>query len=340
MTLVGKNNVFAPYWSAVGKISEFKVLLSGEGVKPIIQTKTGQKIVGARLQYKNAEGNLFLLPYIDFNHEKHTYENEEDNETYWTEEAVVLGKKLIDSICAVDKAIKSSGEISAIPDWLMQDKFILPKEKKIRSKLVGIELKIDELQKQKERCEQDISEESILKHLLYENGKTLEAAVHIALKLIGFTVSHFEDSESEFDVVFESNEGRLIGEVEGKDSKAINIDKLRQLEMNIHEDFSKDDVDEIAKGALIGNAYRLSEPEEREEYFTTKCLTAAARSSTALISTIDLFYIAKYLSGKRNKQFAKECRQAIIAAIGIVAFPDIPEATKESESIIDEQKNT
>ena len=336
MVLVGKNNILAPYWSAVGKISKFKVLLDGEGVKPIVQTTTGQKTVGAKLRYKNAEGNLFLLPYIDFEDEKYTYENKEDEKLYWTDEAIALGKKIVGSICAVDKAIKSLGEISATPDWVIQDKYVLPKEKTIRTKLVGIELKIEDLQKQKEQCEQEISEESILKRLLYENGKPLEAAVHVALALLGFTVSQFEESDSEFDVVFESKEGRLIGEVEGKDNKPINIEKLRQLEMNIHEDFSKDDIEEMAKGALIGNAYRLSEPEERGDFFTAKCLTATTRSGTALIRTTDLFCVAKYLSGKSNKQFAKKCRQAIISATGYVVFPDIPEAMKESESITDE----
>ena len=66
MMLVGKDNVLAPYWSALGKISEFRILLEGDGVKPIVQTKTGEKIVGAHLRYKNADGNLLLSPYIDF----------------------------------------------------------------------------------------------------------------------------------------------------------------------------------------------------------------------------------------------------------------------------------
>jgi len=152
-----------------------------------------------------------------------------------------------------------------------------------------------------------------------------------------FTVSHFEDSDSEFDVVFESKEGRLIGEAEGKDNKAVNIDKLRQLEMNMHEDFAREDIEQMAKGALIGNAYRLSEPKERGDFFTTKCLTAASRSGTALISTVDLFYVAKYLSEKGDKTFSRKCRQAIIKTTGVIKFPDIPLSEKENKTIIDVQ---
>ncbi|MCP6727517.1 MAG: hypothetical protein KJI69_05915 [Patescibacteria group bacterium] len=340
MALVGKDCVLAPYWSSVGEISEFRVLLDEEDLKPIVQTKTGGKTVGAVLRYENAGGSLILLPYIDFQIEKYTYENEEDGEMYWNDEAIAFGKKLIGSICAVDEAIKSSTGLSPIPDWLRQDMYLLPNERKIRNRLAGIMSKMEDLQKQKEKCEQEIAEESILKRLIYENGKPLESAVHIALELIGFNVSRFENAESEFDVVFESKEGRLIGEVEGKDNKPINISKLRQLEMNIHEDFARDDVEKMAKGVLIGNAYRLQEPGERGDFFTDKCLTASARNSIALISSLDLFYVAKYLSGNSDKQFAKKCRQTIFSTIGLIILPDIPEAKEESESITEDLEDT
>ncbi|HDY88988.1 MAG TPA: hypothetical protein ENH82_12855 [bacterium] len=324
MALVGKENVIAPYWTEMGALSEFRVLLDGDGVKPIVQTKTGQKTVGARICYKNAEGNLFLLPYIDFERENFSYENEEDGKYCWTDEALALGKKFVTSICVLSKAVNASSEFSAKPEWLTQNKNNLPKEEKARNKLIDVESKIDKLKKQKEIYEQEIANESVLKRLLYENGKPLEEAIRIALEIMGFSVEHFENSESEFDAVFESQEGRLIGEAEGKNNKAINISKLRQLEMNIHEDFERDDVTDMAKGALIGNAFRLIEPDERGEFFTDKCLTAANRSGTALIRTVDLFNVAKYLSGKKDKTFAKKCRKAIIDTTGVVTFPEIP----------------
>ena len=58
----------------------------------------------------------------------------------------------------------------------------------------------------------------------------MEAATIEALSLFGFRAKPFEDAESAFDAVFESPEGRCLGEVEGKDNRSINIDKLRQLE--------------------------------------------------------------------------------------------------------------
>ena len=147
-----------------------------------------------------------------------------------------------------------------------------------------------------------------------------------ALDLLGFSASPYRDSESEFDAVFESKEGRFIGEAEGKDNKAINIDKLRQLDMNIHEDLSREEVGEPAKGVLFGNAFRLKPPNERDNFFTPKCISAAKRSGVALIRTPDLFAVAKHLKSRTDKRYATACRKAILAASGtFVRFPDIPE---------------
>ncbi len=333
MVLAGKDNELAAYWNELGPVSEFRVLLDGEEIKPTIKTKNGAKIVGAKLRYKNAGGNLFLMPYISFEDDKYTYENEEDGETYWSEDACILGKKIVSSIYSLDKFIKTSGEMLAAPEWVSQDKYLLPKEEGIRKKLISVENEIEKLHLKKEKHEQDIADESVLKRLIFENGKPLEAAVHLALEALGFSVAYYEDSESEFDVIFESKEGRLLGEVEGKDTKAINIDKLRQLEMNILEDFSRDEVTKMAKGALIGNAYRLQEPSERSDFFTHKCITAAVRSGTALIRTTDLFEASRYLNGKSDKRFSTACRKAILGAIGQVEFPEIPGANSAVEAI-------
>jgi hypothetical protein len=61
---------------------------------------------------------------------------------------------------------------------------------------------------------------------VYEKGALLEQAILQALRLIGFEAEQYRESDSEFDVVFVSPEGRCLGEAEGKDNRAINIDKL------------------------------------------------------------------------------------------------------------------
>ena len=145
------------------------------------------------------------------------------------------------------------------------------------------------------------------------------------MQLLGFAASNYKDSDSEFDVVFQSPEGRFLGEAEGKDNNMIGIDKLRQLEMNIHEDLSREEFIEPAKGVLFGNAYRLSAINERVEFFTEKCQKSAKRSGTILVRTPDLFRVAQYLSGETDQKYAQACREALLNAEGeIVQFPEPP----------------
>jgi hypothetical protein len=126
-----------------------------------------------------------------------------------------------------------------------------------------------------------------LKGLLFEKGKPLELAILEALRTIGFQAAGLVDEESEFDAVFVDPSGRrLLGEAEGKDDKAINIEKLDQLNRNIQEDYGKrPDSTDYAKGVLFGNAFRLSPPAERGSFFTPKCLAGAKRLGAALVRT-------------------------------------------------------
>jgi hypothetical protein len=183
----------------------------------------------------------------------------------------------------------------------------------------------------KEGLKTKIVQEGSLRRLLYEKGSPLEMAILQALTLLGFRAEPYRDSQSEFDVVFECEDGRLLGEAEGKDNHPVNVDKLRQLEMNVHEDFARDGVGEMAKRVLFGNAYRLQPLAERGEYFTQKCMMAAKRSGTALVRTPDLFHVAQYLSSETDQEFAKRCREALLRSEGeIVSFPEVPGMSPES----------
>jgi hypothetical protein len=145
------------------------------------------------------------------------------------------------------------------------------------------------------------------------------------LTVLGFSAAPFAENDSEFDVVFESAEGRCLGEVEGKDNKAISIEKFSQLERNLQEDFAREGVAEYAKGVLFGNAERLIPPAERNEPFTDKCLTAAIRVGVALVKTSELFEPVKYLKSHPDPKYAKACREAIFSTRGaIVVFPTPP----------------
>lgn len=118
---------------------------------------------------------------------------------------------------------------------------------------------------------------------------------------------------------------RLLGEAEGKNDKAINIDKLDQLNRNVQEEFAKRSDTKYSKGVLFGNAFRLTPLNERGEYFTDKCAAGFARLGFTLVRTPDLFQVAKYLKENRDPEFARKCRAEILNTHGKeVSFPSLP----------------
>ena len=182
------------------------------------------------------------------------------------------------------------------------------------------------MQAKKASFQDKLHQAGSLRRLLFEQGKVLESAILEALRLFGFDAQSFANGESEFDSVFVSREGRCLGEAEGKDNKPINIDKCSQLERNIQEDFSHEDVTDYAKGVLFGNAFRLLPLQDRGEFFTAKCVSAAKRAKAALVRTPDLFAPAKYLKENPDDvEYTKQCREAIFRANGeVVVFPPPP----------------
>ena len=317
--LAAKNSeVISAYWREFSSVSTYKVLLNDE-IKPCLVTKHGDKAVGTIVRSKNSSGTLALLPDIDFYPPQ--FFDEEDE---WTADAKQFAARFIKTVVALDKSLRGSGEVTPEPEWAKEIEFKLKEENITTEKLLKVETKLESIQAEKEVLIGKIKDLGRLRNLLFEKGKPLEYAILDALKIIGFEVSQYEDGESEFDAVFVSKEGRLIGEAEGKDNKALNIDKLRQLALNIHEDLEREEVESPAKSVLFGNAFILVPLGERSEPFTTKCISAASTSSTALVFTPDLFRVAKYLLDNRDSRFATKCRKSLMTTVGRVVFPETP----------------
>lgn len=324
MQLAKGSEILSSYWPEFEEHSSYQVRIEGQVSKPLVITKTGGKTVGALIRLKDSPGALLLLPHLDLN-SKEFYKKAKNGELVWTEKGRQFGHRFFGAIIEIDKSLKQSGTITPIPEWVKVSDYDLPKEAKLREELLKTDKGLEKLQLQRQTIREQLTKEGVLRRLLFEKGPPLEDAIIQALRLIGFSANKYKDSESEFDAVFESPEGRFLGEAEGRDKNAIAIDKLRQLEMNIHEDLAREEVIEPAKGVLFGNAYRLSPAEQRDEFFTDKCHKAAKRSNTILVRTPDLFKVAKYLSGKADKNYAKACRKAILESPGeIVQFPEQP----------------
>jgi hypothetical protein len=319
----------ATYWKEFSEISQYKTILTATNIPTCLSTKTGEKPVGVFYESKNSSGAMLLVPDIDFYAEE--FQNDDGE---WTEKAREFSARMMKAVVALDKTIKNQGETTPEPIWAASPSYELQKEKKIKSDLLKTEQKLENIQSKKSVLVDALNELSRFRNLLFEQGKPLEYATMDALTLIGFTTSQYKDNDSEFDVVFESKEGRLLGEVEGKDTKAINISKLRQLEMNILEDLDREEVESPAKGVLFGNPYRLTAIPDRPDPFTEKCLKSAQRSSTALVFTPDLFLVAQYLSNHRDAQFAAKARKTILNSVGLVKFPVIPKPSNAPQESI------
>ena len=320
--------VLAPYWSEFESVSQYQVILTDAKVPACVVTKTADKAVGALYRSKSSAGTLLLLPDIDF-YPDHFAKVKGDKQT-WTRAASQFAGRMVSTVVALDRALRSSAEVTSEPTWAREPRFSLGSEGTIRVQLLDAERKVEKAQRHKEQIAEQLKSAGAFRGLLFEKGKPLESVIIDALRLLGFTAAPYKDSTSEFDVVFESGEGRLIGEAEGKDNKPVNIDKLRQLAMNIHEDLQREEVTSPAKPVLFGNGFRLQALNERHDPFTEKCHSAAATSSTALVFTPDLFWPVQYLLNNSDSEYARSCRQALLSTTGRVTFP-APALVQQSE---------
>ena len=291
------------------------------GAQIIFTGKDKTKILGAIYKIKN--GNLVVLPLIKYDEKKFTEHKGKEKKEYWTKEATQFGKSLVKALIDIDKALRKGGDRTPPPDWTNEADFQLAQEQVLKKETEKKSKEIDELILQKNELLTKIDIEVRLRDLLFEKGKILESAINLALEILGYKAENYNDGNLELDHVITSPEGdRLIGEAEGKDTSAINIDKFRQLATNIQEDLQREEIENPATGILFGNGFRLTKPTERAEQFTTKCINTAKSSNCVLVRTIDLFRVAKYVKESNDETFAKSCRDVIKNSVGkIVDFP-------------------
>ena len=316
-------DILGTYWTEFEKFSTYEVVLAAQPTKEAILTRSGDKTVGSLARSKTSCGSLLLLPNIDFSDAQ--FFEVKDGTNTWSAFGKQFASKLVTAVVTLDKSLRTTSNVTPAPTWAVNQAFLLEPEIQLRVQLLEIERAVEVAQKKKEQISNDLNEAGKLRALLYEKGKPLEEAIILALQTLGFTASSYKDSNSEFDVVFESEEGRLIGEAEGKDTKPVNVEKLRQLGMNVQEDMQREKVSAQAKPVLFGNGNRFLEPKHRPDPFTVKCYSAAQSSSTALIATADLFEVVQYLIKKSDVEYARQIREKILGTVGRIIFPAPPD---------------
>jgi len=316
------NPVFATFWKEFKGHLKFESYLDIEIKDALFVTKTGERPIGAI--FNVGKGKLILLPPIDYDQDKFT-EKGKGEEVRWTKEAFQFGTRLVEVFFGIDEVLRATSARTPAPAWVNDPEFRSAKEAEIIEGIDTTAGQIESLNEKKGLLSSELEKERQLKDLLFETGKPLEAAVIMALTALGYSAEGYDDGELRLDQVITAPDGeRFIGECEGKDNAAINIDKYRQLEENIQTDLQKDNVEKPASGILFGNGFRLTLPKKRAEQFTQKCLTSAKRG-TILVRTMDLYPIVKYLQQSHDGNYAAQCRDAIAAGTGgIVQFPPVP----------------
>lgn len=301
------------YWELVRGVSQGLLVVDGlfEGVKRVLKPYTGNKAVGVLSQSKDKRlGNVLLIPPFESKKGKITVGDED------------ITTKVCDAIIRMDQNLKNpkSKEEEKIPEWVSEIK--LPKEDEFEIKLGEVESSIQKLKQQKAHIEQEKQDYSRIKGLLYGGGHNLEELVRNVLKKLGFeNVRSMRESEFEVDIVFEYGEKVFIGEIEGKDKRAIDKDKIDQLVSNVAQfsEYQKDCIP--SRGFLFGNGYRLVPLEERGIGFTEGAIKTAKNLNCVLIETKDLYEIAKNLQEGINEECCKKIRNLIIGAeSGVLDF--------------------
>ncbi|MCL9806937.1 hypothetical protein NAT51_15480 [Flavobacterium amniphilum] len=318
--IISKNELLKSFYNSFEKNLSFEAYLEPKDhYTELLQTKTLDKTLS--VTFKKDEGQIIILPYLDTSKDEFY-----DKHGEWTQEGIIFGKKLIQCILEIDKKISSQHERTAKPEWLENEEYNLEKAEEISELIKKKKKSIQKLEDECEELNQAFIEEETFKDLLFETGKPLEVAVIKALEILGYKAENFNNGALELDQVITSPENfRYIGECEGKDSKAIDITKFRQLQDSLNEDFEREEIYEKAFGLLFGNPQRLNPLGTRKDFFTEKCIKGAEREKIGLIKTIDLFFVCKYLSVNNDDKFKKKCRNAIHSSLGsIVKFPDIP----------------
>lgn len=301
ITLVAKEHPFSAYFHAFKNALTFTAYVNisvqafdkGEA----ILSNLASRVVS--FSQKISNGAIVFLPDYLFNPEN--------------------DKKFVGVILDIVTKILGTHAKSVRPEWVRN--FTVPGLEELNAKITGIQEQISTFESQKSNIEAQRDNLDDYKFLLYEQGHALQNKVVEALRLMGFNAETIQGENTDYDVVLDSEEGRAIAEVEGKDDDAIHKGKIDQLLSAINQDAGKSG--SFAKGVMIGNHYRLITLAERKEPFTQTVSNLAKQYRYALMTTSELYNAAIYLlAHPDDEKYKKACREAIFKAEGVlVTFP-------------------
>lgn len=204
-------------------------------------------------------GKLNILPVID---------------PYHTE-------SLIESLLRVSKIV----EVVPPPHWVKTIE--IPGEAKIKRKMDTEHAELIRIENKFKESMNSLSNLQKMKRILYETGLNLQELVKLTLVELGIKVKPSKVTD-EFIIEISGNEALI--EVKGN-VKSITKDDVAQLVTDQMEHLKQ--TDQEINGILIGNAWRLEIPENRDvsnkPIFSRDAIRVAENHNIGLLSTTELF---------------------------------------------------
>ena len=285
------NNLFSPFFSAFKNELEYKAYLDVNitSQDQLFLVNHSNKPVGFLLNVHN--GIIAFLPTI-------TNKN---------------SKKIISVLTSIAKKHLKHKTKTPTPSWV--NDYHLKGESELQNKIYELQNKIQKVELERNLLIEELDSITSFKALLYEQGSELEEIVIKSFKLFGFNAENLKKDDIEHDIVFESEEGRGIAEIEGKDNDAINVSKFDQLNRAVDEEFYS--TGNYPQGILIGNHFRLTNPVQRKEPFTDKVMIIAKKKSFGLLTTSEIFKaVQKVIENPENEELRKKIRTQILNSEG------------------------
>ena len=153
MTLSDKATILRAYWETFGKLSVYKVLITGTITTPLVLSKDHKHVFGAIIRFKESAGNFVLLPDIPFS-EVPGLLTKKNNKSYWTKKATALGQQFLQAIHDIDESLHSQSTRTPTPAWAKDRVFDLPTERKINEELLRLEQRKQALQQEEVNLKQ------------------------------------------------------------------------------------------------------------------------------------------------------------------------------------------
>ncbi len=205
----------------------------------------------------------------------------------------------------------SEEKATITPLWIKQ--YELAKENEYKEEIKSLDIKIKDLSLERDTKIQYMLYLSSLGDLLWGTGiQVLETAVQRAFQELGFLI----ERQGEIDLVIKGELGRGFVEIEGTE-KMVRVHKGEQLMRYILN--HRVNSDETIKGVIVGNAFRLEDPNNRpplKNQFSDQLQGLARANNVALISTVSLYRLVDDVLMNRRRSI--DVRRLIFNTNGLL----------------------